>query len=79
MELPAGADAGFIAWLRQGLGVLTWPLRDGRWSRNWGFKPRIRFQKYRVAPRLGADKVRRRILLGLREETTRILSGTSMA
>jgi hypothetical protein len=35
-----------------------------------------RFQKYRVAPRLGADNVRRRILMGLRDQTALAIAET---
>lgn len=78
MDSGATAGASLIRWLRQRWGAGPWPLRDGRVSWDWGTRPRIRFQKYHVAPRLGTDKVRRRILLGVREATARILSGTSL-
>jgi hypothetical protein len=42
-----------------------------------GFFPgAIRFQKYRVAPRLGNDRVRRRILLGAGGARTRSLAAS---
>jgi hypothetical protein len=43
------------------LGVLG--LRLSRWRRFGG--ERVRFRKYRVAPRLGTNTVRRRLLHGL--------------
>lgn len=39
----------------------------------------IRFQKYRVAPRLSTDIVRRRLLLGLQARATLAATETGMA
>lgn len=59
--------------------------RFARWRGFWRVctqaAPRggIRFQKYRVAPRLGTDTVRRRLLRGLHEQTTLTATETGCA
>lgn len=43
------------------------------------FGSNIRFRKYRVAPRLGTDTVRRRLLLQLRGQTSLAITETGVA
>jgi len=52
-----GDDAGFPAWLQTARCAWLRLIPGGR----------IRFQRYRVAPRLGTVTVRRRLLLGLQQ------------
>jgi hypothetical protein len=47
------------------------------WLRT-AFQADIRFQKYHVAPRLGTDTVRRRLLLGLSTHATLAATETRM-
>lgn len=61
------ASAGLLAWLRTAWCAWTCFKLGGR----------IRFQKYRVAPRLGTLTVRRRLLLGLQQQAP--LSATRTA
>ncbi len=48
-------------------------------SVGYGSKHAIRFQKYRVAPRLGTDTVRRRLLRGLHEHAPLAATETGFA
>jgi hypothetical protein len=61
------AFAGLLAWLRTA--CCGWAC--------FKLGGRIRFQKYRVAPRLGTLAVRRRLLLGLHQQAP--LSATRTA
>jgi hypothetical protein len=68
----------FIRFKTRGLARLLAWLRTA-WCTWTCLKPggRIRFQKYRVAPRLGTLTVRRRLLLGLHQHAP--LSATRTA
>jgi hypothetical protein len=61
--------AGLLAWLRTAWCAWTCFKLGGR----------IRFQKYRVAPRLGTLTVRRRLLLGLHQQAPLSATRTALA
>jgi hypothetical protein len=70
------ACATFVMRIAAGLRA---GLRSG--SAAWfvgSSQPEIRLQKYRVAPRLGTDTVRRRILRQLRAQTALAITETNV-
>ena len=78
LRAAAIAVSVFIRFATRGFaGLLAW-LRTA-WCAGACFKlsGRIRFQRYRVAPRLGTLAVRRRLLLGLHQQAP--LSATRTA
>lgn len=79
LRAAAIAVSVFVRFATRGFaGLLAW-LRTARCAGAcFKLSGRIRFQKYRVAPRLGTLTVRRRLLLGLQQHAPMSATRTAL-
>jgi hypothetical protein len=82
-DILVGFAAGVTQWSARVAGLVTTVFVRTRMSAlqavAFGSGPAIRFQKYRVAARLGTNTVRQRLLLGLHAGAALTATETGMA